>query len=61
MADYIWLFCLVVTHAVAYYLGRGDGKEQQLSEEALIEVMKHEIDMKYALMSGIDERDRKHE
>lgn len=63
MADYIWLFCLVVTHAVAYYLGRGDGKAMQKgpSDEAWVEVQKHEIDMKYALMSGIYERSRKHE
>ena len=50
--DIIWLVCLMITHIVAYMLGRGDGQEKkQLSEEAWIEVQKYEIDKKYAQMA----------
>lgn len=61
--SWVWLVCLVITHAVAYYLGCGDGQAQEgPSDEAWVEVQRHEIDMKYALMMcEMDERSRKDE
>lgn len=61
--SWCWLFGLVLTHAAAYLLGRGDGQaqEQPLSEEARIELKKYEIDKQYAYLAWQKERSGKHE
>ena len=61
--DWVMLISLVITHILAYLLGRGDGQAQQEgpSDKAWVEVQKHEIDRRYALMNLMDERNRKHE
>lgn len=60
--SWCWLFGLLLTHAAAYLLGRGDGqKAGELSEEARIEIAKYEIDKKYAFYGWLEERSGKHD
>lgn len=60
--SWCWLFGLVLTHAAAYLLGRGDAKKTgELSEEGRIEIEKYEIDKKYAFYGWLEERSGKHE
>lgn len=60
--SYIWLICLLITHTLAYYLGRGDGqKTGELSKEARIEIAKYEIDKKYAFAGWLEERSGQNE
>lgn len=60
--SWAWLVGLLITHAVAYYIGHRDGQAKDgPSEEAWIEVQKYEIDRKYALMAILEERSGKHE
>lgn len=57
--DWVWLIALVITHILAYLLGRGDGQEQkqQMSDEAQIEVQKYEIDKRFEYMRWAKERE----
>lgn len=58
--DFIWLVCLLITHIVAYMLGRGDGQcHAAQHEEAWLEVQKYEIDRKYAHMAWVWLEERK--
>lgn len=61
--DFMWLAAIIALCFCAYIMGKEDGKREGggLSDEAWVEVQKHEIDLKYALMNAIDERSRKHE
>lgn len=61
--DWVWLIALVITHILAYLLGRGDGQEQEqpLSEEARIALKKYEIDKQYNYIIWKEERSGKHE
>ena len=61
--SWAWLVGLLITHAVAYYIGHRDGQaqEQPLSEEARIELKKYEIDKQYAYITWREERSGKHE
>jgi len=60
--DIVWLVCLLITHIVAYMLGRGDGKsEAPQSDDAWVEVEKYEIDKKYAFAAWLEERKAKHD
>lgn len=62
MDSWVWLFCLIITHCVAYYMGRSDGQEKTgPSDEAWVEVQKYEIDKKYAFAGWLEERSGKHE
>lgn len=60
MSQYIWLFCLMVTHIVAYYMGRADAERREPSEDAWVEVEKYEIDKKYAFAAWLEERKDTH-
>lgn len=65
MMDLSWvcLIGLLITHTLAYFLGRGDGQEQEqpLSEEAKIELKKYEIDKLYDFAVYLEEGSGKHE
>lgn len=57
---YILLIILCVTHAIAYYMGRHDGAQEGLSEEAWLELQKYETDKRFEYMRWTRER-TKHE
>ena len=59
--EYIWLFCLMITHFIAYFIGRGDGEKGQYSDDAWVEIEKYEIDTKYAFAAWLEERKDKHD
>ena len=62
MSEFIWLFCLVITHFVAYFLGRNDGKKEQHPDEAYIAVEMYDIDKRYEHLRWLEERkDKKDE
>lgn len=48
MHEFIWLACLVITHAVAYYMGKSDAPEPfKPSDQAWVAVQCHAIDKQY--------------
>lgn len=55
MSEYIWLFCLMITHLVAYFVGRADG-EKNPSERAYVAVEIYEIDKRYEHQRWLEER-----
>lgn len=57
--DWGWLITLAITNFLSYLLGRGDGQEQKqkMSDEALIEVQKYEIDKRFEYMRWAKERE----
>lgn len=60
--SWCWLFGLMITHAVAYYLGHGDGqKNPEVSEAARIEIAKYEIDKRLEFSRWKEERSGLHE
>ena len=55
--DIIWLLCLLITHIVAYCIGKGDGRcESGLDVEAFEAVKKYEIDKRFEHMRWLAER-----
>lgn len=60
MSEFIWLFCLMITHFVAYFIGRGDG-ERKPCDDAYIEVEKYDIDKRYEHQRWLEERKDKHD
>lgn len=61
MADFIWLVCLVITHSIAYYIGRNDAIAMQPTKEAWLEVKRYEIDKRFEHMRWMAERKDDHE
>lgn len=59
--DLIWLIALCITHAVAYYMGKSDGKDENHSDEAWEAVEKYEIYKKYEYMRWSSERRDRHD
>ena len=58
--DIIWLVCLLITHIVAYLIGKGDGHcEAGHTEEAFEAVKKYEIDKQYEHLRWLEERKAK--
>lgn len=60
MSEFIWLFCLMVTHVVAYYLGRGDGEKCEPSERAWLAAEMYDIDKHYEHQRWLEERKENH-
>ena len=59
--DFVWLACLMITHVVAYMMGRGDGRcETDHELEAFEAVKKYEIDKRFEHMRWMKEREEKH-
>lgn len=59
--SYIWLICLLITHTLAYYLGRGDGAAHCLDENEQLELEKYKYDKFYEHERWKAERSGKHE
>lgn len=61
--SWVWLVGLLITHAVAYYIGHRDGQaqEQPLSEEARLELQKYSYDKFYEHERWKAERSGKYE
>ena len=60
--DIIWLVCLLITHIVAYCIGKGDGKSEcPQTDDAWVEVEKYEIDKRFEHMRWLAERKEKHD
>lgn len=60
--DIVWLVCLLITHIVAYMIGKGDGQCQAAqTEEAFEAVKKYEIDKRFEYMRWLEERKAKHD
>lgn len=59
--DLFDLVILLITHALAYCWGHTNGADKEPSEEAWIEVEKHDIDSYYAHMRWITERKDHHD
>lgn len=58
--DMIWLVCLLITHIVAYCIGKGDGRLESGNEvEAFEAVKKYEIDKRFEHMRWLKEREEK--
>lgn len=48
MSEVIWLACLVITHAIAYHMGKADAPEPfKPTNEAWVAVQCHAIDKQY--------------
>ncbi len=60
--DIIWLVCLLITHIVAYCIGKGDGHcESGLEVEVFEAVKKYEIDKRFEHMRWLAERKENHD
>lgn len=59
--DFLFLVALCLTHAVAYYMGKGDGREEIHSDDAWEAVEKYEIDKRFEYMRWSAERRDRHE
>lgn len=59
--DLIWLIALCITHAVAYTMGKNDGREEIHSDEAWEAVEKYEIDKRFEHLRWMAERKDRHE
>ena len=58
--DLIWLISLLITHVVAYFIGKGDGHlETDREVEAFEAVKKYEIDKQFEHMRWLTERKEK--
>lgn len=58
--DWIMFVCLAITHIVAYYIGKGDGRcESGLDVEAFEAVKKYEIDKRFEHMRWVKEREER--
>ena len=58
--DIIWLVCLLITHIVAYCIGKGDGHCESGHEvEAFEAVKKYEIDKQYEYIRWLKEREER--
>ena len=58
--DYIWMLALVITHMVAYYMGRNDGAALIPDEDDWVAVKKYEIDKRFEHLRWIAERNERH-
>lgn len=60
--SWVWLISLMITHIVAYVMGRGDGRcETRYELETFEAVKKYEIDKRFEHMRWMKEREEKHE
>lgn len=58
--DIVWLVCLLITHIVAYCIGKGDGHCQAARhEEAWEATRKYEIDKRFEHLRWLEERKAK--
>lgn len=58
--DIVWLVCLLITHIVAYCIGKGDGRcEEGQTEEVFEAVKKYEIDKHFEHLRWLEERKAK--
>ena len=59
--DIIWLVCLLITHIVAYCIGKGDGRIETDHELEIFEaVKKYEIEKRFEHMRWMKEREENH-
>jgi hypothetical protein len=59
---YIWLFCLLITHTVAYLLGKGDGNQHdRMTTDDYMELKKYEMDKQFELAARIAEMEGTHD
>ena len=57
MSDLIWFICLIITCAVAYYMGKADAPEPfQPSDQAWVAVQCHAIDKQLEYWRWLEER-----
>lgn len=61
MSSFIWLMCLLVTHCVAYFMGRADGENVQPSEYTWMQIKQYEIDKRFEHMRWLAERKDGHD
>lgn len=56
----IWYVCLLITHIVAYFIGKGDGQCQSANQEEVFEaVKKYEIDKRFEHLRWLKEREER--
>lgn len=61
MMTYLWLIMVAVTHAIVYCMGKRDGMEDMIDEEAFITIKQYEIDKRFEHMRWLEERKNHHD
>lgn len=61
MANYLWLIIVAITHAVVYCMGKRDGIESMIDDEAYITLKKYETDKRFEHLRWLEERKNHHD
>lgn len=61
MANYLWLIALCISHAAVYCMGKRDGVESMIDDEAYITLKKYEVDKRFEHMRWLTERKNHHD
>lgn len=61
MMNYLWLIIVAITHAAVYCMGKRDGVESMIDDDAYITLKKYEVDKRFEHLRWLEERKNHHD